>query len=173
MNVHALGDQIRKIFEVHGGEMFSHILCAHGAKSPIEVGQLFKAAGFGQEVALANTMGECGVMSLEEKDYLVDGMNIFVPEGHHPCGIGRKDDIGLVDPVKKILQALAAEQSDCDFDTQVALEGGDVLGVQETFQVGGGRVGRVKLGERRRNQEHGNTQGDEIWGKIKAKWRLD
>jgi len=106
-------------------------------------------------------------MALEKKNDLIDGINIFLPEGHHAGGIGREAKAGLVDPVKKVLQSLAAEQSDGDLDTEVALKGGDVFGVQETFQVGGGRVRRIKLCERRRNQEHGNTQGMKFEAKLR------
>ena len=47
MLINAFFDQIRKIFEVHGGQMFGFILYTHDAKSPVQIIQLCKACCFG------------------------------------------------------------------------------------------------------------------------------
>jgi hypothetical protein len=64
MLINTFHDKVRQILEVHGGKMLAFVLDPHAAESPVQVFQLGKAAGFGQKIALANAVRQCGIVSL-------------------------------------------------------------------------------------------------------------
>ncbi len=90
MFVYAFTYEIRKIFEVHGRQVFSFVLRAHGAKGPVEVFQLCKAACFRKKIPLADPVRKGWIMALQEMDHVVDGGDIIFLQRDDACNIFRE-----------------------------------------------------------------------------------
>lgn len=64
----------------------------------------------------------------------------------------------IVDVIEKRLKTFFTEQSQGNFNTQVGLKRGDIPGIEEPFQVSRGRVWRIQLCKRRRQQKYSSAQ---------------